>query len=296
LSQFTVDSLGLACLAAIADAGSFDAAAQRLSLTQSAISQRLKNLENVTGHPLVVRSRPLVLTQTGRLLLRYARQLEALQLDLSRDLAEVDAPFAERIPIAVNADSLATWVMPALKPVIDLGIRLELTVDDQDFTYQSLKQGTVLGCVSTTVKAMQGCSATALGTMRYVAAASPAFLDKYFTKASHASQLIKLPFVVFNRKDDMQRQWAKKALGLARLQLIENFVPSSEAYIRAVQDGWGIGVAPEQMLAPLFVNKRLRPVLPQTVFDIQLYWHRWMTPSHTLELIGQALQQGAPRS
>ncbi len=292
MTQRALDPQGLACLAAITDTGSFEAAAARLAITQSAVSQRLKLLENSAGHPLVVRSRPLSLTETGKLLLRYARQLDALQLDLSRELKQVDAPFQERIPIAVNADSLATWVLPALDSVIQKGIRLELSVDDQNFTHDLLKQGSVLGCVTTTEKAMQGCTASPLGSMRYVAAASPAFLDKHFASGSHASQLLKAPFVVFNRKDDMQRQWALKALKLKRVQLVENFVPSSEAYVRAMQAGWGIGVAPEQMLAPLFKTGKLKPVLPKTVIDVALFWHRWMVQSNTLELIGQALHQG----
>jgi LysR family transcriptional regulator, chromosome initiation inhibitor len=290
----SIDPEGLACLAAIVDTGSFEGAALRLAVTQSAISQRLKQLENLAGHPLVVRSRPLTLTQTGKLLLRYARQLEALQLDLSRELTSVDALFDERIPIAVNADSLATWVLPALDPVVQRGIRLELTVDDQNFTHEWLKQGAVLGCVTTNAKALQGCSATPLGTMRYVAAAAPAFLSRYFPGGVHQSQLTKVPFVVFNRKDDMQRQWALKAMQLKRLQLIENFVPSSEAYVQAIQAGWGIGVAPQTMLAPLFADQRLVPVLPHVSLDINLYWHRWMSQSNTLELIGSALKTGAP--
>jgi LysR family transcriptional regulator, chromosome initiation inhibitor len=291
----SIDPDALACLAAINDTGSFEGAATRLAVTQSAISQRLKQLENTVGHPLLVRSRPLALTSTGKLVLRYARQWEALQLDLSRELSDVDAPFEERVPIAVNADSLATWVMPALDSVVQRGIRLELTVDDQEFTHEWLKQGSVLGCVTTNPRAMQGCVAAPVGTMRYVAAAAPRFLAKHFKPGTHPSQLLKAPFVVFNRKDAMQRQWAMKALQLKRVQLIENFVPSSEAYVRAIQAGWGIGVAPESMLAPLFKTKLLQPVLPEVFLDINLYWHRWMIQSNTLELIGSALQLGAPR-
>ena len=53
-----LDTAALDCLAALADDGSFERAAQRLSITQSAVSQRLRSLEAQVGQLLVVRARP----------------------------------------------------------------------------------------------------------------------------------------------------------------------------------------------------------------------------------------------
>ena len=149
----------LDCLAALAEAGSFERAAQLLSITQSAVSQRLRALESHVGHLLVVRSRPLRLTEPGKVLLRYARQMQALRADAARELGTALVR-DERLPIAVNADSLATWVLPALDPLVRAGQRqgygLELIVDDQDFTHDWLRQGEVLGCVSTVAQALRG--------------------------------------------------------------------------------------------------------------------------------------------
>jgi LysR family transcriptional regulator, chromosome initiation inhibitor len=284
-----LDPAALACLAAIIDEGSFEGAAQTLAITQSAVSHRLKALESTVGQPMLVRSRPLVLTQTGKLLLRYARQLNAMQVDLARDLSHNERVLDERIPIAVNADSLATWIPRALNPVVQRGIRLEILVDDQDFTHDWLKQGSVLGCVSTVAHALQGCSATPLGLMRYVAAASPKIAKAIQAKGFSVQTLIEHPFVVFNRKDDMQRQWAAKALGLKRVRLLETFVPSTEASVRAMLLGWGIGVAPELLVAPLIAKGQLVAIEPEIHIDIQLYWHRWSVSSATLDWIGDAL-------
>src|SRR3990167_6394121 len=160
------DPAALECLAALADAGSFDRAAQQLAITQSAVSQRLRALETSLGRLLVVRSRPLRLTEPGKLLLRYARQMQAMRADIAREMGATLGD-DERLPIAVNADSLATWVLPALDAVVHAGLQqgfwLELIVDDQDFTHESLRQGTVLGCVSTVAEALRGCSVTPLG-------------------------------------------------------------------------------------------------------------------------------------
>jgi LysR family transcriptional regulator, chromosome initiation inhibitor len=289
-----LDPAALACLAAIVDEGSFEGAAQTLAITQSAVSHRLKALESAVGQPMLVRSRPLVLTQTGQLLLRYARQLNAMQVDLARDLSHNERVLDERIPIAVNADSLATWIPNALNQVVQRGIRLEILVDDQDFTHDWLKQGSVLGCVSTVAHALQGCSATPLGSMRYIAAAAPTISQAIQAKGFSAQTLAEHPFVVFNRKDDMQRQWAAKALGLKRVRLLETFVPSTEASVRAMLLGWGIGVGPELLLAPLIAKGQLLALEPQTTIDIQLYWHRWSVSSTTLDWIGDALIAAKP--
>lgn len=289
-----LDPAALACLAAIVDEGSFEGAAQALAITQSAVSHRLKALESAVGQPMLVRSRPLVLTQTGKLLLRYARQISAMQVDLAHDLSHNERVLDQRIPIAVNADSLATWIPRALNLVVQRGIRLEILVDDQDFTHDWLKQGSVLGCVSTVAHALQGCSATPLGAMRYVAAASPKVAKIINAKGFSAQTLAEHPFVVFNRKDDMQRQWAAKALGLKRVRLLETFVPSTEASVRAMLLGWGIGVAPELLIAPLIAKGQLVAIEPSTAIDIQLYWHRWSVSSATLDWIGDALIAKGP--
>ncbi|XHS79488.1 LysR family transcriptional regulator ArgP [Burkholderiaceae bacterium UC74_6] len=303
-----LDPAGLDCLAALADEGAFERAAQRLSITQSAVSQRLRSLEAQVGQLLVVRSRPLRLTEPGKVLLRYARQLQALRLDAARELGS-GAAQGERLAIAVNADSLATWVLPALDPVVQLGLAqgfgLELIVDDQDFTHDRLRQGEVLGCVSTVSQALRGCAVQPLGVMRYVAVASPGFMAAHLPEGLNAANFPATPFLVFNRKDDAQAQWVSKAFGVRAPRLMERYVPSSEAYARAVQAGWGVGVAPELLVRAQIAGGELVALRPDLSVDVTLYWHQWKLVSETLsgpdttprgtvlDLIGQALTRGA---
>ena len=302
-----LDVAGLDCLAALAEAGSFERAAQLLSITQSAVSQRLRSLETHAGHLLVVRSRPLRLTEPGKVLLRYAKQMQALRADASRELGATLAR-DERLPIAVNADSLATWVLPALDPLVRAGERqgygLELIVDDQDFTHDWLRQGEVLGCVSTVSQALRGCSCQPLGLMRYVAAAAPAFIERAMPQGLTRTQFPQLPFIVFNRKDDMQAQWVSAAFGVREPRLKERFVPSSEAGARAAVMGWGIAVLPELLAQPLFKRGTLMPVQPEVTIDVALHWHQWRLggddsaaagpgPMGLMDQIGQAVIAGA---
>ena len=300
-----LDSAGLACLAALADERSFERAAGLLSITQSAVSQRLRSLEAQAGALLVVRARPLRLTETGKVLLRFARQLQALHTDVARELGARVAP-NERIAIAVNADSLATWVPPALDPVVQAGLNdgfgLELVVDDQDFTHDSLRQGEVLGCVSTVSQALRGCQVTPLGVMRYVAVASPDFIRAHLPAGLNAANFASTPFLVFNRKDDIQVQWVEKAFEVRAPRLQARYVPSSEAYVRAVGMGWGVGVAPALLVRPLIANGTLQAIRPRVSVDVALFWHQWKllteraaAPARValLDQIGQALAAGA---
>lgn len=303
-----LDTAGLDCLAALAEAGSFERAAQLLSITQSAVSQRLRSLETHVGHLLVVRARPLRLTEPGKVLLRYARQIQALRADAARELGAALAR-DERLPIAVNADSLATWVLPALDPLVRAGQRsqggygLELIVDDQDFTHDWLRQGDVLGCVSTVSQALRGCTCQALGLMRYVALASPAFVAEALPRGLNQANFSQLPFIVFNRKDDMQAQWVSRAFGVRDPRLKERFVPSSEAGARAAAMGWGVAVLPELLARPLVDARALAVLHPDITIDVALYWHQWKLggddsapPSARTSLmdrIGQAVIAGA---
>ena len=300
-----LDAAGLDCLAALADERSFERAAQRLAITQSAVSQRLRSLEAQVGQLLVVRSRPLRLTEPGKVLLRFARQLQAMRTDVARELGARVAP-NERIAIAVNADSLATWVLPALDAVAQAGLKegfgLELVVDDQDFTHDWLRQGEVLGCVSTVKQALRGCLVQPLGVMRYVAVASPEFLRRQLPSGLNATNFASTPFLVFNRKDDSQAQWVAKAFGVRTPRLQERYVPSSEAYVRAVCMGWGLGVVPELQVRPLIAEGTLVVLRPELSVDVALYWHQWKLVSEQvaaparvalLDQIGQALAAGA---
>jgi LysR family transcriptional regulator (chromosome initiation inhibitor) len=219
------------------------------------VSQRLRALEAQVGTVLIVRSRPLKPTSAGQLLLKHTKQLRLLRADLERDLKEL-APSStgggreeERISIAVNADSIATWALPALNELARQGLPLELITDDQDFTHEWLREGQVLGCVTTLKQALRGCKVVPLGAMNYVAVAQPEFARARLAKGLTPHNFRDVPFIAFNRKDDGQAEFVTKAFGLRRVTLSQLFVPSSEGQVRAVLAGWGVSVLPELLVA-----------------------------------------------
>ncbi|NUR39861.1 MAG: LysR family transcriptional regulator, partial [Streptomyces sp.] len=73
-------------LLAVVDEGTFDAAAAVLRLTPSAVSQRVKALEQRTGRVLLVRAKPVRPTESGEVVVRFARQLARLERDAWSEL------------------------------------------------------------------------------------------------------------------------------------------------------------------------------------------------------------------
>jgi LysR family transcriptional regulator, chromosome initiation inhibitor len=297
MSIFDPDALE--CLAAIVEEGGFERAAQRLSITQSAVSQRLRALEAQVGTVLIVRSRPLKPTSAGQLLLKHTKQMRLLRADLERDLKEL-APSStgggreeERISIAINADSIATWALPALNELARQGLPMEIIADDQDFTQEWLREGQVLGCVTTLKQALRGCKVVPLGAMQYVAVAQAQFAQERFPKGLGPHNFREVAFVAFNRKDDMQSEFVGKAFGLKRVALNQLFVPSSEGQVRAVLAGWGVSIVPELLARGLLEQGLLVNIAPSHVLPIQLYWHCWNLESEVLDALTAALTQAA---
>ena len=300
----TFDPDALECLAAIIEEGGFERAAQRLSITQSAVSQRLRALEAQVGTVLIVRSRPLKATSAGQLLLKHTKQMRLLRADVERDLKDL-APSStggareeERISIAINADSIATWALGAIGELARAGLPMEIITDDQDFTQEWLREGQVLGCVTTLKQAMRGCKVVPLGAMKYIAVC--AIGTGTLTKLGVKNQLTahnfrELPFIAFNRKDDMQSEFVAKAFGLKRVTLSQLFVPSSQGQVRAVLDGWGVSVVPQLLAQPLIDEGRLVNIAPEHSLEVQLYWHCWNLESEVLDNLTAALTQAAHR-
>jgi LysR family transcriptional regulator (chromosome initiation inhibitor) len=298
----TYDPAALECLAAIIEEGGFERAAQRLNVTQSAVSQRLRALEAQVGSVLIVRSRPLRPTSAGQLLLKHTKQLRLLRADLERDLHEL-APSApggpredERVSIAINADSIATWAMGALHDLVRQRLPLEIIVDDQDFTQEWLRSGQVLGCVTTLKQALRGCKMVPLGAMHYVAVASASYAQQYLPQGLTPHNFRDVSFLSFNRKDDMAAEFVARAFGLKRVALNHLFVPGSEAQMRAVAADWAVGVMPELMAREALADGTLVNLVPGRSLPIQLYWHCWNLESVVLDALTSALTATAAQT
>ncbi|MBF9058538.1 ArgP/LysG family DNA-binding transcriptional regulator [Rhodobacterales bacterium HKCCSP123] len=284
-----IDRAALAAFSAVLRTGSFEGAAVQLGVTQSAVSQRVKGLEERFGSALIRRTRPATPTEAGRRLLAHAEAVGLLEQDLLRDLGQTapDAP----LRIAVTADSLATWVIAALAEVE--GVLFDLVIDDQDHSADLLRGGEVAGAITASDRPVPGCDALPLGCLSYIAFAAPGFVRRHFPDGVTAGALARAPALTFNRKDRLQRAWARAATGTQPV-LPTHYIGSTHAITEAGLAGLGWGVNPDAMIAPLVAEGRLVDLDPAIRVDTPLYWQvpRRMAPA--LAGVTRALRRAAP--
>jgi LysR family transcriptional regulator, chromosome initiation inhibitor len=297
MARFSSDHLET--LLAAVDTGSFEGAARALSLTPSAVSQRMKAMEQLAGQVLLQRSAPIRPTNAGETVLRLARQVQLLDEEAGRTLdgASAGALSVPTLPLAVNADSLATWFLDAL---VEVRRRTEVVFDlhreDQDRTAVLLRNGTVVAAVTAERRPVQGCVAVPLGVDRYRAVASPAFVAAHLSRAGSDRDMIDLldrvALVDFDRADDLQQGFLRRVLGHAP-RSPRHFVPSSADFARAIELGLGWGLLPEAQALDALGAGRLVELTPGRHADVTLWWQHWNLSSPLLETVTAAVRRVA---
>jgi LysR family transcriptional regulator (chromosome initiation inhibitor) len=279
----------LDALVAIADHGSFDAAARQLHITPSAVSQRIRALEAAAGQVLISRGTPCRPTPHGEWLVRLGRQTRLLYAEASQAIA---AATAVELPVAVNADSVGNWFRDVLAEVAAWdGTALKLRVEDQAYSQELLRRGDVLAAVTSDPAAVQGCSVDPLGALRYLPAATPALADRW--RRGESLDLAAMPVVIFNEKDDLQHELLRRH-GAAQDPPIVHRVPSTADFYEAVRVGLGWGMLPESQASADFSAGALVR-LTADVLDVPLYWQRWRLDSPKLAALTAAVRVAAAR-
>ena len=287
-----LDHAQLRALDATVREGTLEAAARALHITPSAVSQRLRALEVATGRILVVRTKPVQVTESGRAVLRLARQIDLLTADVARELGGDPSPARlPTLPIAVNADSMATWALPALAPLA-ADVCFDLHREDQEHTSPLLRSGTVMAAVTADAEAVPGCTSTRLGGMRYRPMAAPGFARRWFPAGPTREALAQAPVVVFDRKDDLQHRYLHTQCG-PDVDPPVHYVPASADFVAAIALGLGWGMVPDLQTRGL--TAELVPLDPDGSVDVVLYWQQWRLRSPTLDRVRAAVLAAAAR-
>jgi LysR family transcriptional regulator, chromosome initiation inhibitor len=281
LDQGQLDALS----AAVAE-GTFEAAARYLHITPSAVSQRIKALETAVGRVLLTRTKPVHPTQSGQTLLRVARQVQAITADAARELGTGPGQ-TEVITVAVNADSLATWFLPALATV-GPECAFDLHRSDQDQTAELLRDGTVMAAVTTQADPVPGCSVQRLGRMRYHPRAAASFAATWFPDGPATKALARAPLVCADRQDQLQDIYLRRR-SRRPLHPPRHYVPGSPDYTQAIRLGLGWGMLSDLQAPP----GELTDLDPGHHIDVTLYWQRWRLRTNALDRLTQAVQQAA---
>ncbi|WP_461173533.1 LysR family transcriptional regulator ArgP [Arthrobacter sp. Z1-9] len=280
----------LRALTAVVDEGTFEAAADALRITPSAVSQRIKALEASVGQVLVRRRVPCTATDAGMLLLRMARQVQVLEAETSNALGG-GASSRTHLPVAVNADSLATWFIPVLAEAAGWDdTTIGLHVEDQGYSSQLLREGEVMGAVTSDPVPVSGCRVELLGHMRYIPVAAAGLHGRFTTP--QGLDWAAMPVLKFNAKDTLQRHLLE-AKGIDQLPPTHT-VPSSEGFLAAVRAGLGWGMIPELQLTEEIVEGSLVR-LEDSHQDVALYWQSWTLDSERLNRFTAAVRQASSK-
>jgi LysR family transcriptional regulator, chromosome initiation inhibitor len=287
-----IDAQQLATLDAVVREGSFELAARALRVTPSAVSQRVKALEQSVGQVLVRRARPCRATAAGEPLLRLAGQVALLEREAIGAARGPVGGSRVRATVVVNADSLFTWFLPALTALpADLAL-FDLREDDQDHTAELLRDGTAMAAVTSLDAPVQGCRSVRLGTMRYLAMAAPSGVDRWFARGAGAAGFAAAPMLVLNRKDQLQHRFLR-AVARRRLDPPVHYVPSAWGFVQAVRLGLGWGLVPEQVARADLDAGTLVDLAPGRHLDVPLHWQHWRLDSPLLRSLTAAVTAAA---
>ncbi|MGF1718599.1 LysR family transcriptional regulator ArgP [Vibrio kyushuensis] len=281
-----MDYKAVAALDAVISLGSFDLAAQKLFITQSAISQRIKQLEQSMAQPLLVRSVPPKPTATGQKLLGLYKQVKLLEQEWWPD-KQLEVT---ELALASNHDSLALWLLPALKSVLsNHEVALNIILGDEKNTLDKLRSGEVLAAISANATPLTGCSSDYLGQLNYRCVASPNFVSRYFSDGVTREALLAAPAVIFDQFDEMHHAFLEDHFGLKEGQWRYHTLRSPEAFITMTELDIGYGMVPDLMIEDRLEIGSLVDLLPGHGFARDLYWHRWALEQGILAEVTQAV-------
>ncbi|MEV7133218.1 ArgP/LysG family DNA-binding transcriptional regulator [Arthrobacter sp. NPDC093128] len=278
-------------LAAIVTQGSFDAAASHLSVTASAVSQRIRALEVAVGRPVLRRTRPIELTESGQAVVRFARQLEMLSADLADELQPGNPHPDTRLTLVINSDSLHTWALAGLAAAAGT-VQLEILREDQDYSLELLRSGAAAAAITATAKPAPGCTSRRLGVMRYLPVCTPAFAETWFDSGAAASAFAKAPVIIFDRKDDLQDRYLRR-FSRKPLQPPRHYVPAAHEFGEAIRLGMGWGLLPEIELGDDLDQRTLQTLAAKSFVDVPLHWQQWRYGSAVLDGVAAAIQDAA---
>ncbi|NAW67526.1 LysR family transcriptional regulator ArgP [Photobacterium halotolerans] len=284
-------------LDAVVSQRGFERAAEMLCITQSAVSQRIKQLEKHMAQPLLVREQPPRPTPAGQKLLGLYRRVRLLEQELLPDIRPGEQSQPLQMSIATNADSLATWLLPALSPLLrQRRIEINLMLEDESRTLDRLRSGEVVGAISMEATAMPGCVSDYLGRMDYLCVASPDFQARYFADGVNREALMRAPAVAFDQYDDLHEVFIQQHFNLPRGSVLTHRVRSSEAFVKLALQGVAYCLIPKIQIESELASGELVNLTPGIMLTRRIYWHHWALESGVFsEVTAQLLDHARHR-
>lgn len=272
-----IDYRGIEALYTVQKLQNFELAAKKLFITQSAVSQRIKGLEDYYGEPVLIRTLPYRPTKLGRQLIAHYKKISLLEEELDEELRAIKV--TPVISIAINRDSLETWFLDVIEGEVFRDVILDIIADDQELTLNYLKNGTVSACLSTSENEILGGKAAFLGNMQYVLVASPDFVKRYFSSKDPVKNLQNAPALKFDQNDYLHERYLEKYFSINGTELKYNVVPSVKGFKKFALLGYGYALIPKIDILQELKQKKLIQLFPDKTWNIPLYWHYWAVQS-----------------
>lgn len=289
-----LDYRWIEALDTIIDQRSFEKAAIELCISQSAVSQRIKQLEKWLAQPVLIREQPPRATDAGKKLLGLYRRVCLLEQDLLPELIPEASDKPLPLSVATNADTLATWLLPSLAPLLlKSKVELNLIVEDEKRTLEKLRSGEVVGAISIEPKAIPGCATDYLGTMEYLCVASPEFCLRYFPNGVSSEALMQAPAVIFNQYDQMHEMFIRQHFNLSVNHVVKHTVRSSEAFVKLAMLGVAYCLIPKPQISKELEQGQLINIVPEHSIPHRLYWHHWQLESGVIKELSRSIVQYA---
>ena len=284
----------LEALAAVIEHQGFEKAGQHLHITQSAVTQRIRQLEELTGQILLIRSQPPQTTPAGRLLLEHFKKVHVLEQEFSTHSGLLNTSQKPEISLAVNADSLATWFPKvASRYFAQYDGYLTIQTADQAVTHKLMTEGRVMGCISSLPTPFRGCKRDFLGNMVYCFTATSSFAQRWFPNGVDAASFEQAPKLNFNRDDQLLAQWASQFFTLENWFQNSHFIPSSEQFPLLIREGNVCGMLPQEQYEAYKNAYDLIDLSGGNPIATPLYWHRWSIASTELDTLTQLITEAA---
>ncbi|MCG8473052.1 MAG: LysR family transcriptional regulator ArgP [Desulfobacterales bacterium] len=281
-------------MAAVVMEGGFERAARVLHITQSAVSQRVKLLEEQSGQVLLTRSAPPSATTAGEAVLAHYLKVAQLEADLKRALTGPSRKGFHSLAIGVNADSLATWLIPSIASfLMEERLLIDFRVDDQEETLRFLRSGETAGCITSQTEKVQGCSMVYLGKMVYHMVSTPTFEAEWFPSGFDLAHARKAPAVLFNRRDDLHKKALSSWFKGETSRFAHHLVPSSRSVVTTILSGAGYGLVPMEQAREHLDSGALVDVVPGRFMDVPLYWQSWRLKPEVLARFSDHLVSSA---
>lgn len=275
MGSVLLDYEAIAALAKVVETQSFQRAAEKLFVSQSAISQRIKSLENFYGEPVLIRTHPYRATALGLVLLSHFERVRLLETSVQEELKHNIAqhPFS----LALSRDSLATWFVAVIDKLEMLAssLILKIIADDQDVTLDYFKNGMVAACASGIARSLPGCKTEFLGYLDYVLVATPDFYQKFFAETDLTAALMRAPAILFDHQDNLHNQYLAHFFNVSHLDFPHHTVPSVAGFKQFVCKGYAYALIPRLDVMTELSQGILLELFPDKIWAMPVYWHTW---------------------